>query len=391
MVEVGSGPGWVCDGGQLSDILHPVQDRVDVSELEETSTDPVLLRQVDQTCPCVLTLRCPPHSSISRLVLLSQAPTMEVYDHTGQYCGTVRGDRTGDRTGDHGDHTHSPEGRPFYEKQLVLRHPSSSCELLSLAGRTRVLLSRVVVGVQSCPVSQGPGIDMGQVQSLVEDMGTSLSPGAQNLMDMVQFQQKNQTSSLEGFLPLLMGAGAALSRGRSSCPHPPADRPPADRPPADCPPVSMSPEEDTSSSPAVPSEDITSQHGGPISSAHLSGMMSQLLSSTHQAQLLPMLQSVCGQVTQLRLDEAQKKDNESWDLVWMERRLEEMERRLKEHMDRRLDALEHKLEQVLLRSLNHGVDHGAGAGGGGGGGGAGAGGGGGAGGAGGASEEPQTD
>ena len=35
----------------------------------------------------------------------------------------------------------------------------------------------------------------------------------------------------------------------------------------------------------------------------------------------------------------------------MERRLEEMERRLKEHVDRRLDALEQKLEQALLSAL----------------------------------------
>lgn len=35
----------------------------------------------------------------------------------------------------------------------------------------------------------------------------------------------------------------------------------------------------------------------------------------------------------------------------MERRLEEMERRLKEHVDRRLDALEQKLEKALLNVL----------------------------------------
>lgn len=35
----------------------------------------------------------------------------------------------------------------------------------------------------------------------------------------------------------------------------------------------------------------------------------------------------------------------------MERRLEEMERRLKEHVDRRLDALEQKLEKALLSAL----------------------------------------
>lgn len=43
--------------------------------------------------------------------------------------------------------------------------------------------------LQPCPV-RGPGIDMQQVQCLVEEMGTSLSPGAQNLMDMVHFQQQ---------------------------------------------------------------------------------------------------------------------------------------------------------------------------------------------------------
>ena len=35
----------------------------------------------------------------------------------------------------------------------------------------------------------------------------------------------------------------------------------------------------------------------------------------------------------------------------MERRLEEMEKRLKEHVDRRLDALEQKLEKALLSAL----------------------------------------
>lgn len=42
----------------------------------------------------------------------------------------------------------------------------------------------------------GPGIDMQQVQGLVNQMGASLSPGAQNLMDMVQFQQQVRGSEL---------------------------------------------------------------------------------------------------------------------------------------------------------------------------------------------------
>lgn len=53
-------------------------------------------------------------------------------------------------------------------------------------------MCRVIVGLQQVEPSPalGPGIDMQQVQGLVIEMGTSLSPGAQNLMEMVQFQQQ---------------------------------------------------------------------------------------------------------------------------------------------------------------------------------------------------------
>lgn len=65
-------------------------------------------------------------------------------------------------------------------------------QLLSLGGRSSVLVCRVIVGLQrSRPcAARGAGIDMQQVQCLVEEMGASLSPGAQNLMDMVHLQQK---------------------------------------------------------------------------------------------------------------------------------------------------------------------------------------------------------
>lgn len=54
------------------------------------------------------------------------------------------------------------------------------------------MVAKVIVSLQllqSCP-APNPGIDMQRVQCLMEEMGTSLSPGAQNLMEMVQFQQK---------------------------------------------------------------------------------------------------------------------------------------------------------------------------------------------------------
>lgn len=67
-------------------------------------------------------------------------------------------------------------------------------QLLSLAGRSSVLVFRVIIGLQQLQPgpARGPGIDMQQVQCLVEELGTSLSPGAQNLMEMVHFQQQVQ-------------------------------------------------------------------------------------------------------------------------------------------------------------------------------------------------------
>uniref|UniRef100_A0A3B4TH11 Si:rp71-19m20.1 n=1 Tax=Seriola dumerili TaxID=41447 RepID=A0A3B4TH11_SERDU len=350
-IAVKSGAAWVChaEGHHLADVLLPVhindeddhEDELDVCSL---TCVPVLLEQTEEGSPCVLTVHCSPTSpaAISRLLVISEARTMELYDQMGEYCGTVRGER------DDSIQPDSEDRGPFYRKRLVLEHPSSACEvkLLSLAGRSSVLVSQVIVGLkplQPCPV-RGPGIDMQQVQCLVEEMGTSLSPGAQNLMDMVHFQQKNQTSSLGGFLPLLMGGGALsfLAQGANISPAAVDNQTPS-----------------AESAVSVLSVDS-------IGHAQLAEMMSHFLKGQGHGQalspgpeLLPMLQSVCGQVTQLRLDDAaaaaekeKTMRNGTWELdSAMEQRLEEMERRLKEHVDRRLDALEQKLEKALLSAL----------------------------------------
>uniref|UniRef100_M4AIL2 Si:rp71-19m20.1 n=1 Tax=Xiphophorus maculatus TaxID=8083 RepID=M4AIL2_XIPMA len=369
MVDIGvkSGAAWVCqtEGHQLADILHLVHlsSREDDDEEEDLShsdkeTDdvaPVLLEQVEEGSPCVLTLSCRTASSvaISSLTVVSEARTMEVYNQLEEYCGTVRGLK------DESIQSESPERGPFYRKQLVFDYPSSACEvkLLSLAGRSSVLIRRVVLRLQELQptMPRGPGIDLQQVQNLVEEMGTSLSPGAQNLLDMVQFQQKNQTGSLGGFLPLLMGGGAfsalAGGVGMSYPRHLP---------------LSLQPSAYSASLRLEPSPFQFS--GEPVNHTQLEEMMSHFLKGRSHVQalspeLLPMLQSVCGQVTQLRLDNTEAATNLSelcplcseLDSV-MERRLEEMERRLKEHMDRRLDALEQKLEKALLMAaLNHGA------------------------------------
>ncbi|KAK9530891.1 hypothetical protein VZT92_012365 [Zoarces viviparus] len=378
-IAVKSGAAWTCHA-QLAQVLLPVHlsnkedDEEELSPPEGHETNcPVLLEQTEEGAPCVLTLRCTPCSptAISRLLLVSEAPTMEVYDQMGEYCGTMRGQR------DDSVQPDSSDRGPFYKKQLILEHPASACEvkLLSLGGRSSVLVRRVLVGLrtlQPC-AARGAGIDMQQVQCLVEEMGTSLSPGAQNLMEMVHFQQKNQTSSLGGFLPLLMGGGvfSALAQGGNISPAAVSNQPPGSRPPVgsirpadEAPPAQNGSMSDGSSSP-----DLLVSGVNTMSHAQLAEMMSLLLKARGPGQavgsgpeLLPILQSLCGQVTQLRLEDAtalaekeKTMRNGSWELdSAMERRLEEMERRLKEHVDRRLDALEQKLEKVLLSALNQG-------------------------------------
>ncbi|XP_028332206.1 ATPase PAAT isoform X2 [Gouania willdenowi] len=387
-VAVKSEAAWVChtDGRQLSDVVLPVhvgnlnsdvEDLVQ-SDIEDTeSCGPVLLEQMEEGAPCVLTLCCRPESpaAIVHLLVVSEARNMEVYNQTGEYCGTARGAKT------ESVQTDSADRGPFYKKQLILECPSPSCELklLSLAGRSSVLLSRVVVGVRLLPpcTERGKGggsIDMQQVQSLVQEIGTDLSPGAKNLMDMVQFQQKNQTGSLGGFLPLLMGSGAfsALTRdvdvssSAFRAHSRPANSTCEDAEDQDGGMSEGYTSSSSSSSPDQPLSDISStdtvsiDNGGPTSHAHLTEMMSHFLKGPKQEftcrpELLPMLQSVCGQVTQLRLDDAAQKrsSNVTWELLdaAMERRLEQMERRLKEHMDRRMDALQQRLEAILQVAL----------------------------------------
>ncbi|XP_041818873.1 ATPase PAAT [Chelmon rostratus] len=386
-IAVKSGAAWVCHSQDhhLTDVLLPVhitnregpEEELSQSEGDEINWgDPVLLEQTEEGSPCVLTLHCSPSSptAISRLLVVSEARTMEVYGQMGEYCGTVRGERD-----DHIQPDSSDRG-PFYKKQLTLEHPSSACEvkLLSLAGRSSALVCRVIVGLQQlqpCP-ARGPGIDMQQVQCLVEEMGTSLSPGAQNLMDMVHFQQKNQTSSLGNFLPLLMGGGAfsALAQANispaavSNQPQPADSRPPISSvmPADEAPPAQNGAMSDgsTSSSPDRLFSGVSTKNI--MSHDQLAEMMSHFLKGQGHDQalrsgpdLLPVLQSVCGQVTKLRLDDAaavaekeKQMRNGTWELdAAMERRLEEMERRLKEHVDRRLDALEQKLEKAFLSAL----------------------------------------
>uniref|UniRef100_A0A3B3Z8V9 Uncharacterized protein n=1 Tax=Periophthalmus magnuspinnatus TaxID=409849 RepID=A0A3B3Z8V9_9GOBI len=330
MVDVSSS--WVCESeGQSLGSEDAVCCLPVVSLLSVTA--PVLLSQPEESAPCVLSLNCRSSSVIRRLEFVTEARTVEIYDQSGEYCGTVRGER------DTSIDTDSPDSGPFYRKQLVLDHPSASCEvkLLSLCGRRFVRVFSIAVGVEALhsSVSVNHSIDLQQVQSMMEEMGTSLSPGAQHLMDMVQFQQQVRGGAL-----LLLDMNNYKFMKFYTNYH-------------------------LKGLIFVVSE--SSESRSPVSPAHITEMMSQLMKGHGQAldsapDLLPVLQSVCGHVTQLRLDNAaalKEINNGTCECdAEMERRLEQMERRLKEHFDKRLDALEQKLDSVLnLALMNQSYPH----------------------------------
>ncbi|XP_077594557.1 ATPase PAAT [Stigmatopora nigra] len=325
-VVVTIGPAWKCrsEGRCLADVVLAVDvttpndgDGEEEQKLKQLWGDGVLLERGDDgnADPCILTVSCV-HAAVGRLVLVSEARTMEVYLRSGEYCGTVRGEKQ--------EHIQQGERGPFYKKQLSLDAATSSCDikLLSLSNGSSVMLRSLLVGLRQAPPGRPEDntgtINLQRVQSLVDEMGTGLSPGARNLMDMVRQQQKNQS----GLLPLLMGGGflSALAR------PPNVGGTPDAQPEAD------------SVGPAHPTVEILCDF--------LKGRREGVGPAPPE-----MLRELCGQVTKLRLDQ----DKTPPIFASMERRLEEMERRLKDHMDRRLDALEVKLERALLAILPQGA------------------------------------
>uniref|UniRef100_A0A8C3LM06 Chromosome 10 open reading frame 88 n=1 Tax=Chrysolophus pictus TaxID=9089 RepID=A0A8C3LM06_CHRPC len=112
-----------------------------------------------------------------------------------EYCGTARGVSA---------RSLQPPGETetvtLYEKYLKLECPVTSCriKLLSIGEKQRVLISKIIVQVNAVSAklatdfpSLGSSIDLDRVQTIMESMGSKLSPGAQQLMDMVRYQQKN--------------------------------------------------------------------------------------------------------------------------------------------------------------------------------------------------------
>ncbi|XP_047557796.1 ATPase PAAT-like isoform X2 [Lutra lutra] len=146
--------------------------------------------------PCFLQLSCEPGGAeeIVSVGLLSSARNMEVY-LGGEYCGTSRGEAVGGEPGDSED-----EKIILYKKYLKLESSTHACKikLLSFGEKQRVFISKIVVQLRRVSANSstsspalGSRIDLQRVQTLMEAMGSKLSPGAQQLMNMVKFQQQN--------------------------------------------------------------------------------------------------------------------------------------------------------------------------------------------------------
>ncbi|XP_021255264.1 uncharacterized protein C10orf88 homolog isoform X1 [Numida meleagris] len=164
---------------------------------DEASSEAVAVerRAGDGDAPCVLQLECRAGAErVAAVGVVSEARHMEVYVGE-EYCGTGRGMSAG---------VLQPPGETetvtLYKKYLKLECPATSCriKLLSIGEKQRVLISKIIVQVKTVSAklatdfpSLGSSIDLDRVQTIMESMGSKLSPGAQQLMDMVRFQQKN--------------------------------------------------------------------------------------------------------------------------------------------------------------------------------------------------------
>ncbi|GCC22278.1 ATPase PAAT isoform X1 [Chiloscyllium punctatum] len=189
---------WPCGLGRLRASVTDCDsdsgeagDCVELVTLERPQTD-------SAETPCILYLQFSPQqpADIIFVEVWSEARIMEVY--TGEYCGTCHGQKV-DNLQLNGDH----EQILLFKKYFKLDIPSSYCELklLSLGGKEKVRIGKILLGVKDASVgisrgfSQfGKSIDMERVQTMMDSMGAKLSPGAQQLFNMVQFQQKNQAA-----------------------------------------------------------------------------------------------------------------------------------------------------------------------------------------------------
>ncbi|XP_066880522.1 ATPase PAAT-like isoform X2 [Kogia breviceps] len=197
---------WDAACGALAQSLHLTRSGLGARDADweellappATGQDLVILRRnanSQDENPCFLYLRCDPPGGeeIVSIGILSSARNMEVYSGD-EYCGTSRGKNVCNVL-DNSEH----EKIILYKKYLKLESSTHACKikLLSFGEKQCVFISKVVVHMRpvlanssaGCP-ALGSRIDLERVQTIMESLGSKLSPGAQQLMNMVRFQQQ---------------------------------------------------------------------------------------------------------------------------------------------------------------------------------------------------------
>ncbi|XP_051883344.1 ATPase PAAT [Pristis pectinata] len=206
---------WKCGEGGLREVLRLVAAGSESGGGGEESalrTEPVTLERPQTNTvetPCVLYLQCAnQHAEIIFVEVVSEAKTMEVYTEE-EYCGTCQGQRI-----DNPQINSGHEQVLLFKKYFKLDFPSSSCELklLSLGGKEKVQIGEILLGIRHASVSiprgispLGRNINLQRVQTMMDSMGTKLSPGAQQLLNMVQFQQKQNQAAIGGLFQGIFG------------------------------------------------------------------------------------------------------------------------------------------------------------------------------------------
>ncbi|XP_076982427.1 ATPase PAAT isoform X2 [Tamandua tetradactyla] len=190
-------------------------DREELLAPPALSQDLVILKRKlnsQEENPCFLYLQCDPNGGeeVVSIGILSSARNMEVYSGE-EYCGTSRG-RDICTVLDSSEN----EKVVLYKKYLKLESSTPACKIkmLSFGEKQCVFISKVVVDMKLVSANSSTGspalgsrIDLDKVQTIMESMGSKLSPGAQQLMNMVRFQQRNSVPFGEQLESVLRNAG----------------------------------------------------------------------------------------------------------------------------------------------------------------------------------------
>uniref|UniRef100_A0A4W3HEW7 Chromosome 10 open reading frame 88 n=1 Tax=Callorhinchus milii TaxID=7868 RepID=A0A4W3HEW7_CALMI len=328
---------------------------------------------------CVLYLQCSPQqpADIVFLELVSEAKTMEVYTEQ-EYCGTARGQRVDNLQTDSAD-----DDILLYKKYFKLEYPVSSCELklLSLGGKEKVRIGKILLGVKPASVKisrdfppLGKSINLERVQTMMDSMGTKLSPGAQHLMNMVQFQQKVNCilTTIGGLFQGIFGGGALTPVGNVTNSLRMTDAL------TDVAPSHVSGKGNAvlipkSEQPKEP-KGIVKCDNEPIQiyEGDLKGLVSTFLckqvngqQNAFSSEMLPFLQNLCGQVNELRLEEKVKRTKNTTPATENEgmqnqqpfcsalekhiiEHMESMEKRLKDYIDHRINTMQADLDAKFV-------------------------------------------